>query len=196
MPLPLRQPGLIVGPSSGVLPSSPPPPGSIYYHGLIIQPDCAKCPLQLDIKVLPDGPIPAKLCFVGEGPGDAEIRQGKGFIGPSGKLLWALASRGGINRGQIWVTNGALCRKRKVQFRSGAELSEDQVQQMAIACCRRRLIGELLYVTQGSPSAVIVPLGNYSLSMLGPRPNMRIFAYRGSVMQIDLFKLWEEVNQA
>jgi len=167
---------------------------SEYYHGLIVQPDCHQCPLQFDTKVLPDGPSPTRLCFVGEGPGYNEVQEGKGFVGASGQLLWHLAEAKGVTRDMVWVTNGALCKPREVRLSSGAILSETLVKSMSVNACRRRLIGELLAVTQGDPMAVIVPLGNLALQALSPRKGGGIFKYRGSLQNIDLQELWNQVN--
>jgi uracil-DNA glycosylase family 4 len=166
-----------------------------YFQGLIVQPDCLRCPLRFDTKVLPDGPVPAKIAFVGEGPGRVEVREGKGFVGPSGKLLWMLAKAGGIERENVWVTNAELCYPRDVTLSTGVRLHKEHVVKIAADCCRRRLIGELLCLSQGNPNFVVVPLGNISLRALNPlRKNMKIFGYRGSVLKVDLNMLWEEVN--
>jgi len=161
-----------------------------YYHGLITQPDCFKCPLQHDKKVLPDGPIPARMVIIGEGPGPAEVEEGFGFVGPSGRLLWHLASCKGIQREEIWVTNAALCRPRDVRLATGARLTKAQVLDMSVQACFKRLVGELLYVTQNNPDAVLVPVGNKALYALTRRKGSKIFAYRGSRQETDLQKLW------
>jgi len=165
-----------------------------YYHGLIVEPDCKYCPLRFDTKVLPDGYIPARLCFVGESPGYNERNDGRGFVGRSGELLWAYCNLYGFSRDDVWVTNGSLCSKRAVSLATGAQLPEEQVKIISAKACRRRLIGELLTVTQGDPQAVIVPLGNVALQMLSLRKNSRVFQYRGSIQRIDLQALWNEVN--
>ena len=167
-----------------------------YYHQLLYQPACERCPLQRDTKVLPDGPIPSKLVFVGEGPGFSECREGRGFVGASGNLLWLLCRAYGFDRDQVFVDNAALCRKRDVKLASGAVLREAQVAIMAAQCCRKRLIYDMMVVTQCDPGAVIVPLGNIALQMLTKRKNARVFAYRGTVQHIDLQALWAELNAA
>ncbi len=40
------------------------------------------------ITVSPDGPVPCDLAVVGEAPGREEIKAGRGFVGPSGRMLW------------------------------------------------------------------------------------------------------------
>lgn len=55
--------------------------------------------------VYPDGPLDAKIAFIGEAPGNEEERKGQGFIGQSGQLLWKLAASVGIMRSDCYVTN-------------------------------------------------------------------------------------------
>ena len=166
-----------------------------YWQGLLLQPDCHACPLRGSTMVLPNGPIPTKLCFVGEGPGRSEVAQGQGFVGDSGKVLWKLAAAYGAHRDDIWVTNAALCAPRDVTLTTGAVLPLKQVKDLSVNACRRRLIYELLYVTGGDPTAVIVPIGNLALRALCDRKNATIYKYRGAVMEVDLPKLWQEVSQ-
>jgi DNA polymerase len=165
-----------------------------YYHGFVVQPDCAKCPLRYDTKVQPDGYYPARLCLVGENPGEAEQREGRGFVGRSGNLLWQFCKAYGFTREDVWLSNAAACRKRKVRLATGAELSEAQVAVISAKACRRRLIGELFAVTGGNPNAVIVPLGNIARQMLSSRRGGGVWAYRGSIETIDLQALWNKVN--
>jgi uracil-DNA glycosylase family 4 len=53
----------------------------------------------------PDGPLDAKICFVGEAPGSEEEKLGRGFVGSSGQLLFKLAASAGIMRPDCYVTN-------------------------------------------------------------------------------------------
>lgn len=173
-------PGEVYGRSSGP-----------YYHGLLFQPDCGSCPLLYDTKVYPDGPIPARVAFVGEEPGDMELSEGRGFVGPSGQLLWMLAEQAGLKRDDVWVTNSALCQARKVVLSNGAIIPKQVVKAMATKACRTRLLKELLYV--GNP--VVVPLGNWALWSLSDIPKARIYAYRGSRIDVDLQALCELVEK-
>ena len=50
-------------------------------------------------------PPGAKMLFVGEAPGDEEVRLGRPFVGPSGKLLDSLLRVSGIGREGVAVTN-------------------------------------------------------------------------------------------
>ena len=51
--------------------------------------DCRRCPLAAGRKqvVFARGSIPARVLFVGEGPGDSEDVLGQPFVGPAGQLL-------------------------------------------------------------------------------------------------------------
>lgn len=58
--------------------------------------------------VPPDGPVPCRFAVVGEAPASEEVRQGKGFVGPSGALLWPLMRHLALlNRSECYVDN--LC---------------------------------------------------------------------------------------
>src|SRR3990167_879515 len=63
----------------------------------------------LDSYVRPDGPVPCKYAMVGEAPVNEEIRVGRGFVGPSGKLIWPLMRRlANLSREEVYVSN--LCK--------------------------------------------------------------------------------------
>jgi uracil-DNA glycosylase family 4 len=53
----------------------------------------------------PDGPLDAKIAFIGEAPGAEEEKLGRGFIGSSGQLLFKLAASAGIMRTDCYITN-------------------------------------------------------------------------------------------
>jgi uracil-DNA glycosylase family 4 len=55
--------------------------------------------------VYPDGSSTSPYAIVGEAPGKEEVFQGKGFVGPSGKILWPLLGRKGIIRALCYVSN-------------------------------------------------------------------------------------------
>lgn len=158
-----------------------------YYHGVVsTAPDCDRCPLRYKRKVLPDGPVPAKYAFIGEEPGSREERVGRGFVGPSGQLLWeSFAPSAGFTRDECWVTNARLCRAEKVKLENGAILPKDTVQKMAAACCYRRLIDELRVVDP----VICIPLGSTALKQITQIAKAGIYAYRGSRMEVDLAAL-------
>ena len=55
--------------------------------------------------VFGEGPIDAKIMFVGEQPGDQEDLAGKPFVGPAGKLLGRALADAGVDRSATYVTN-------------------------------------------------------------------------------------------
>lgn len=55
--------------------------------------------------VFGEGPLDAKILFVGEQPGDQEDLAGRPFVGPAGKLFDASLEEAGIDRAQTYVTN-------------------------------------------------------------------------------------------
>jgi uracil-DNA glycosylase len=73
---------------------------------------CLKCELHKSRKnaVPGDGPIDAKIMFVGEGPGQNEDEQGKPFVGAAGKLLTELLESIGLSRSDVFITNIVKCR--------------------------------------------------------------------------------------
>uniref|UniRef100_A0A6H1Z8I6 Putative uracil DNA glycosylase superfamily protein n=1 Tax=viral metagenome TaxID=1070528 RepID=A0A6H1Z8I6_9ZZZZ len=165
-----------------------------YYHGLIYQPDCHLCPLRFTRMVPPDGPIPTRRVFVGEGPGDMELWEGRGFIGPSGVLLWKLDQEfaGSPPREEsTWVTNAALCLPKEIKLKTGVVLRKEKVKELSVKACRRRLLWELRWVTQDNPDAVIQPLGKWSYRSVTGNWKAKIFAMRGSVERVDLIKQCE-----
>lgn len=74
---------------------------------------CTACPLgklgRTSI-VFGRGNPEASLVLIGEGPGAEEDRQGKPFVGASGKLLMHALSAVGITESDIYITNIVKCR--------------------------------------------------------------------------------------
>ncbi len=57
-----------------------------------------------------EGNIDAVVMFVGEGPGFEEDRQGRPFVGASGRFLTEMLHRVGIDRKDVYITNVVKCR--------------------------------------------------------------------------------------
>ena len=68
---------------------------------------CTRCELYkcANQTVFGEGPLDAKLVFVGEQPGDAEDLAGRPFVGPAGRLFDEMLERAGVDRSQTYVTN-------------------------------------------------------------------------------------------
>jgi uracil-DNA glycosylase len=91
----------------------------------------------------------------------------------------------GFDRADVWVTNTILCRAEKVKLDNGAMLPKETVKEMAANCCRQRLISELKVVDP----VVVVPLGNIALRTLTQIQRAKIYAYRGSRIEVNLAEL-------
>jgi len=55
--------------------------------------------------VFGEGPLDAKILFVGEQPGDQEDLAGRPFVGPAGQLFDQALEKAGIDRAETYVTN-------------------------------------------------------------------------------------------
>lgn len=68
---------------------------------------CTRCILHrcATQTVFGEGPVSAKLMFVGEQPGDQEDLAGRAFVGPAGQLFNRALADAGIDRAQVYVTN-------------------------------------------------------------------------------------------
>jgi uracil-DNA glycosylase len=68
---------------------------------------CTRCPLWKPATqmVFGDGPVNARLMFVGEQPGDQEDLAGRPFVGPAGQMFSKALSEAGIDRTHVYVTN-------------------------------------------------------------------------------------------
>jgi DNA polymerase-1 len=94
---------------------------------------CSLCPLYGKKKVEGEGDLKsAELVIIGEAPGEEEERQGRPFVGYSGRILrGVLFEVLGIN-GSLYITNVVKCRP------PGNQLTKEMVK-----CCKGFLEGEL-----------------------------------------------------
>jgi uracil-DNA glycosylase family 4 len=97
-------------------------------------PRCHECPLfEHGIPTADRMPLNAEwsgLTLVGEQPGRAEVKAGIPFIGPSGRLLWAICDHVGVPPGAVHVTNCIRC-----GLKGGRKLSESKGH-LAMECCK------------------------------------------------------------
>lgn len=103
--------------------------------------NCDGCPLYETGDYVPST-FPSKACstgnqlaFIGEAPGENEVKRSKIFIGESGKVLDGTLGLLGIERGQALMTNASACHYPKEQF--------DKLPKAAVDHCRPRLLHEL-----------------------------------------------------
>jgi uracil-DNA glycosylase len=73
---------------------------------------CTRCGLCRGRKlaVPGEGPAPAELLFIGEGPGFHENEQGLPFVGAAGRFLEQLLRSIGLTRQQVFIANVVKCR--------------------------------------------------------------------------------------
>ena len=57
-----------------------------------------------------EGPTHAEIMFIGEGRGASEDKQGRPFVGASGKFLDQLLAHAGVTRADVFITNVVKCR--------------------------------------------------------------------------------------
>src|SRR3569623_302567 len=68
---------------------------------------CTRCHLYKHATqtVFGEGPVDARLVFVGEQPGDQEDLAGMPFIGPAGQMFDRALDEAGVDRARVYVTN-------------------------------------------------------------------------------------------
>ena len=73
---------------------------------------CQKCPLgRLRTHAVPgEGPPDAEIMLIGEAPGYYEDRQGRPFVGASGRLVEKLLAQIQLTREDVYITNVVKCR--------------------------------------------------------------------------------------
>lgn len=74
--------------------------------------NCRRCRLSetRTNAILGEGNIDSKIMIVAQAPGESEDKEGRMFIGPSGKVLDELFGQAGIRRGDIYMTNLIKCK--------------------------------------------------------------------------------------
>ncbi|MBN8809002.1 MAG: UdgX family uracil-DNA binding protein [Sphingomonas sp.] len=68
---------------------------------------CTRCHLYRHATqtVFGEGPVDARLMFVGEQPGDQEDLAGHPFVGPAGQMFDRALAEAGVDRARVYVTN-------------------------------------------------------------------------------------------
>ena len=141
--------------------------------------DCEQCELSKNRRhmVFGEGNLSSKIMFIGEGPGEAETKAGRPFVGQPGLLLEALLSFVGLHKEDLFFDNIVACPSVKGREPSAAEKS----------CCQGRLY-ETIYLVD---PWIVVPVGKVALTTLlhgrshsieklhgtlfsSPNPNFRI----------------------
>ena len=115
---------------------------------------CQACPLHATrTHAVPgEGPVGARIAFVGEAPGRDEDQKGVPFIGRSGQLLRRTIAEIGLNADDVFIGNVLQCRPPGNRDPLPAE----------IECCRHYLMAQLVLIKP----RIVVTLGRYSMNLL------------------------------
>lgn len=134
---------------------------------------CPKCPLCKSRKnaVPGEGPIPAKIFFLGEAPGKEEDIQGRPFVGRSGKYFEILLNNMGLSRKEVYITSSVKCRppKNRKPFPNELKICKENWLNNQIALLNPKLI---------------VLLGKVSLKQLLDRDD-NLMEIHGKILQMD-----------
>jgi len=116
--------------------------------------ECQKCRLwETRVNALPgEGNYNARVMLVAQAPGENEDREGRMFIGPSGKKLDELLQEADVSRQEIYVTNLIKCMLPKYR-----KPKQDEIQ-----TCAQHLNEEIRLINP----AVIATLGYYSTNYI------------------------------
>ncbi|APW36269.1 uracil-DNA glycosylase [Rhodoferax koreense] len=134
---------------------------------------CRACPIgHAATQAVPgEGPVGARLMFVGEQPGDQEDLHGRPFVGPAGQLLARAMAELGVERASVYLTNAV--RHFKFEPRGKRRIHKTPAQQEAAACAHW-LEEEIAMVQPGA----LVALGATAARSLLGRP-VAVTAERG-----------------
>jgi DNA polymerase len=148
----------------------------------VIRQEVSRCQLCPDLcstrknTVFGDGPPQVRLCFVGEGPGADEDREGIPFVGRAGQLLNKIIEACRMKRSEVYILNTVKCRPPGNRNPHDSELencwpfAERQLEilQPEFICCL------------GSVAARTMLKTNESIGRL----RGRFFGYRGSQVMV------------
>ena len=132
---------------------------------------CTKCELYKGrTHAVPgEGPTHAEIMLIGEGPGANEDKQGRPFVGASGKFLDELLSQAGVTRAEVWITNVVKCRP---PGNRDPEVVE-------IETCTTNYLDQQIKIVNPS---IIVTLGRHSMSRF--IPDAKITQIHGQMQKI------------
>ncbi len=112
--------------------------------------ECKKCRLSetRTNAICGEGNLNAEIMLIAQAPGEKEDKEGKMFVGPSGKVLDELLSKAGIKRQEVYMTNLIKCMLPKYR----------KPKQDEIKACSYYLDEEIKLINP----KVLVPLGYYA----------------------------------
>jgi uracil-DNA glycosylase len=132
---------------------------------------CTKCDLyKARTKAVPgEGPTHAEIMFIGEGPGASEDKQGRPFVGASGKFLDELLAQAGVTRADVWITNVVKCRPP----------GNRDPEMIEIETCTSNYLDQQIKIVNPS---IIVTLGRHSMSRF--IPDAKITQIHGQMQKV------------
>jgi DNA polymerase len=118
--------------------------------------NCTRCPLsETRTHAVPgEGPLDADIMLIGEAPGANEDREGRPFVGASGKFLTELLAAAGLRREDVYIANILKCRPPSNRDPEPAQ----------IEACRDYLDEQVALVDP----LVVVTLGRFSMAKFFP----------------------------
>ena len=112
--------------------------------------ECKRCRLYKTRRnaICGEGNLNAKIMLIAQAPGEKEDKEGRMFVGPSGKVLDELLTKAGVSREEIYMTNLIKCMLPKYR-----KPKEDEIK-----ACSYYLNEEIKLINP----EVLVPLGYYA----------------------------------
>jgi|SRR5215204_3248907 len=98
----------------------------------------------------------ATICLIGEAPAEYEIREGRPFAGPAGRVLDDALAQSGIPRPSVWLTNVVKCRTMRVvngRKENRAPLAGELKQWLPLLDEELRIVSPRLIVCLGGTAA-------------------------------------------
>ena len=89
------------------------------------------------------GPAPAPLMLVGEQPGETEDRQGRPFVGPSGRVFHRALAEAGIEVAESYVTGAVKHFRWREDPRGGKRRIHQRPNSWQVRACRPWLMAEI-----------------------------------------------------
>jgi probable DNA metabolism protein len=140
---------------------------------------CTRCDLHKHATrtVFGEGPLDARLVFVGEQPGDQEDLAGRPFVGPAGQLFDKALAEAGVPRERTYVTNAV---KHFKFARRGRRRIHEKPNGGEIAACRWWLRQELALIR---PRLVVALGATAARSLFGKA--VTIASMRGKAHELE-----------
>jgi DNA polymerase len=132
---------------------------------------CTKCELYKGrTKAVPgEGPTHAEIMLIGEGPGASEDKQGRPFVGASGRFLNELLAQAGVSREDVFITNVVKCRPP----------GNRDPQPIEVETCTTNYLDNQIKIVNPS---IIVTLGRHSMNKF--IPNAKITQIHGQMQKV------------